>query len=155
MFAPSRTCLQPRAAQSSSLVMSAIESAAAENGIHTFPSPVSFAETVARITTALQSHGIKIFATIDQQAEAKSAGLEMLPVTLILFGNPKAGTPLMIAQPASALDLPLKAAIWQSESGHVFVSLNTASHIISRHALPPQLESNIAPPEKLIANALA
>jgi len=135
--------------------MSANESASAENGIRTLPSPVSFAETVARITSALQSHGVKIFATIDQQAEARSAGIEMLPVILILFGNPKAGTPLMVAQPTAALDLPLKAAIWQSASAEVFVSFNTAAYIIARHALPPALEANIAAAEKLITNALA
>jgi uncharacterized protein (DUF302 family) len=124
-------------------------------GILTLRSPDAFPATVARITSALASHGIKIFATIDQQAEAAAVGLTMPPVTLILFGNPKAGTPLMIAQPTSALDLPLKAAIWSSPAGEVFVSLNTASYIISRHHLPPELTANLAPVEKLIAAALA
>jgi uncharacterized protein (DUF302 family) len=124
-------------------------------GIQTLKSPDSFAGTVARLTASLQAHGIKIFATIDQQAEAAAAGLAMPPVTLILFGNPKGGTPLMVAQPTAALDLPLKAIVWESESGEVFVSFNTAGYILSRHGLPAALAANIAPPEKLIAAALA
>jgi uncharacterized protein (DUF302 family) len=125
------------------------------NGIQTLKSPDSFPGAVARLTAALQSHGIKIFATIDQQAEAAAAGLTMPPVTLILFGNPKAGTPLMIAQPTSALDLPLKAVVWAAQDGQVFVSFNTAAYLIARHHLPPSLAANIAPVEKLIAAALS
>jgi uncharacterized protein (DUF302 family) len=124
-------------------------------GILTLKSPHPFPATVSLLTSTLQSKGIKIFATLDQQAEAAAIGLQMPPVTLILFGNPKAGTPLMIAQPTSALDLPLKAAIWSSETNEVFVSLNTASYLIARHHLPADLTANIAPIEKLIASTLA
>ena len=123
-------------------------------GIQTLKSPDSFSGTVSRVTSALESHGIKIFATIDQQAEAAAVGLAMPPVTLILFGNPKGGTPLMIAEPTSALDLPLKAVVWASESGDIFVSFNTAAYLIGRHHLPAALTANIAPVEKLIAAAL-
>ncbi len=123
-------------------------------GIQTLKSPDSFSATVSRLTSALQSRGIKIFATIDQQAEAATVGLAMLPVTLILFGNPKGGTPLMVAQPTSALDLPLKALVWASDSREVFVSFNTAAYIIARHHLPAALTANIAPVEKLIATVL-
>ena len=123
-------------------------------GIHTLKSADTFAGTVFRITSALQSHDIKIFAIIDQQAEAKAVGLQMLPLTLILFGNPKAGTPLMVARPSAALDLPLKVIVWESEEGAVFVSFNTASYFIARHRLPPTLAVNIAPVEKVIAAAL-
>ena len=124
------------------------------SGIQTLKSPDSFHGTVARLTATFQSRGIKIFATIDQQAEAAAAGLTMPSVTLILFGNPKAGTPLMIAQPVSALDLPLKAVVWSAENGEVFVSFNTTAYIIARHHLPEALTANIAPVEKLIAATL-
>ncbi len=129
--------------------------AAAESaGIQTLRSPYAFPVTVTRLMSALQAHGIKIFSIIDQQVEAASAGVPMPPLTLILFGNPKAGTPLMIAKPMSGLDLPLKVIIWGAADGSVFVSFNTASYIISRHNLPPALAANIAPAEKLIAAAL-
>lgn len=123
-------------------------------GIRTIKSPDSFAGTVSRLTSALQSHGIKIFASIDQQAEAAAVGLAMPPITLILFGSPKAGTPLMIAQPASALDLPLKIAVWTSDNGEVYVSVNTTEYLIARHRLPAALAANLAPAEKIIAAAL-
>jgi uncharacterized protein (DUF302 family) len=124
------------------------------NGIRTLESRDSFPATVARLTSSLEAHDIKIFAIIDQQAEARAAGLAMPPVTLILFGNPKAGTPLMLARPTSALDLPLKAAVWESENGAVFVSFNTATYIIARHHLPDALAANLVPAEKLVAAAL-
>jgi uncharacterized protein (DUF302 family) len=124
------------------------------DGIETLGSLLSFAETVSRLVAGIESHGIRIFAKIDQQAEAAAAGLSMPPVTLILFGNPKAGTPLMIAKPVSALDLPLKVVVWQAEDGGVFVSFNTAAYIIARHRLPAALTANLAPAEKLIAAAL-
>jgi len=123
-------------------------------GIQTLKSPDSFAGTVARLIASLEAHGIKIFSTIDQQAEAAAAGLAMPPVTLILFGSPKAGTPLMVAQPTAALDLPLKAVVWASQGGDVFVSFNTAGYILARHRLPATFAPNIAPAEKLIAAAL-
>jgi len=125
-----------------------------EAGIQTIKSGHPFADTVSRLTSAFQSHGIKIFSTIDQQAEAAAAGLTMEPVTLILFGNPKAGTPLMVAQPISALDLPLKVIVWVSDNG-VFVSFNTAAYLLARHHLPAVLAANIAPAEKLIAATVA
>ena len=124
-------------------------------GIQTLKSPDTFAGTISRLTASLQSHGVKVFSVIDQQAEAAAVGLAMPPVTLILFGNPKAGTPLMIAQPTSALDLPLKAVVWASGNGEVFVSFNTAAWLISRHHLPDSLAANLAPAEKLIAAALS
>jgi len=123
-------------------------------GIRTVKSGDTFAGTVSRLAAALQSHGIKIFATIDQQAEAAAVGLAMPPVTLLLFGSPKGGTPLMIAQPTSALDLPLKVVVWQSEKGEVFVTFNAAEYVIARHQLPAALAGNIAPVEKLIAGAV-
>lgn len=126
-----------------------------DSGIVTIKSPLSFSQTVERLKTAFQSHGIKVFAVIDQQAEAKAAALDMPPMVLILFGNPKAGTPLMLAQPLSGLDLPLKALVSEAKVGEVLVSFNSTQYILKRHALPDQLGSNIAPAERLIAAALS
>ncbi len=100
---------------------------------------------------AFRQHGIRVFATIDQQAEAAAAGVAMPPATLILFGNPKAGTPLMLAQPAAGIDLPLKVFVVEAAPGEVAVIFNSATYLIERHALPPQLAANIAPAEGLIA----
>jgi uncharacterized protein (DUF302 family) len=126
-----------------------------ERGVVSLPSAYSFDDTVQRLLSAFTSHGLKIFAKIDQMAEASAAGLVMPPATLLIFGNPKAGTPLMLAQPVSALDLPLKALVTESAPGHVLVSFNTATYILQRHSLPEELSSNLAPAERLIAAAIA
>ncbi|HVX03594.1 MAG TPA: DUF302 domain-containing protein [Rhodanobacteraceae bacterium] len=123
------------------------------NGIVRFASPFSFAETVQRVLDTLSGHGIKVFATWDQRAEAAAVGLSMPPATLIVFGNPKAGTPLMLAQPESALDLPLKLLVLES-GGQVSVCFNTPDYLIRRHALPEPLSANLAPAFALIERAL-
>ncbi len=126
---------------------------AASNGIAGFTSSFSFQETVQRVLAALAEHGIKVFATWDQQAEARAVGLDMPPATLIVFGNPRAGTPLMLARPQSALDLPLKVLILES-GGQVSVCFNTPDYIIRRHALPAHLSANLSPAFALIERAL-
>lgn len=126
----------------------------ADRGIVTIASPYPFADTVQRLRSAFEGHAIKVFAVIDQQAEAKAAGLDMPPTTLLLFGNSKCGTPLMLAQPSSGLDLPLKALISEAVPGQVTVRFNDASYIVERHALPAALVNNIASASKLIENAL-
>lgn len=125
----------------------------ASSGIARFTSSFSFGQTVQRVLDALTEHRIKVFATWDQQAEARAVGLDMPPATLIVFGNPKAGTPLMLAQPESALDLPLKVLVIESD-GEVFVCFNTPDYIIRRHALPEPLSANLAPAFALIERAL-
>jgi uncharacterized protein (DUF302 family) len=122
--------------------------------IVTIKSAHSFTRTVERLAAALESHGIKIFLELDQQAEAASAGLAMPPTVLIVFGNPKAGTPLMLAQPLSGLDLPLKVLVSEAVPGAVLASFNSAQYLIRRHALPETLAANIAPAERLIAAAI-
>lgn len=124
------------------------------SGITTIQSPYAFNETVQRLQAAFAEKGIKIFATIDQHAEALTAGLNMPPTTLILFGNPKAGTPLMVAEPLSGLDLPLKALVSEAQAGEVMVSFNTASYILERHGLSADFDKNISPAESLIAATL-
>jgi uncharacterized protein (DUF302 family) len=123
-------------------------------GVVNLPSPYAFADTVHRLLTAFAEHGIRVFVVIDQQAEAAAVGLSMPPTTLIVFGNPRAGTPLMLARPQSGVDLPLKVLVSESLPGQVSVSFNAADYIIDRHALPPELASNLAPAEQLIVKAL-
>lgn len=125
-----------------------------ENGIVSLRSGFAVADTLQRLLAAFDSHGIKVFATIDQQAEAAAAGLTMPPATLVIFGNPKAGTPLMVKQPSSALDLPLKVLVTESVPGDVRVSFNATAYILQRHGLPSEFSANLAPAESLIQNAV-
>jgi len=127
----------------------------AEAGLLRFASPFPFQATVQRLLDALADRGIKVFATIDQRAEAVAVGLSMPPTTLIIFGNPKAGTPLMLANPLAGIDLPLKALVIEPTPGEVTVVINTARYLLERHALAPALEANLAPIERLFANVLA
>lgn len=130
-------------------------SSSAGAGVLRFTSPVSFDATVQRLHAAFTDRGIKVFATIDQQAEAVAVGLSMPPTTLIIFGNPKAGTPLMLTNPAAGIDLPLKALVVESVPGKVEVFINAAQYVIERHALSKTLEANLLPVERLIAGVLS
>ena len=124
-------------------------------GIVKLKSPYSFSDTVQRLLAAFAEKGIKVFATIDQQAEARAVGLSMPPTTLIIFGNPKAGTPLMLANPQAGIDLPLKVLVCEPQPDQVAVMFTAASEIIERHSLPPDLVSNLVPAEQLIAAVLS
>jgi uncharacterized protein (DUF302 family) len=97
------------------------------------------AETASKLESLLKAKGIKVFARIDQAAEAKAAGLTMRPMVLLIFGDPKAGTPLMIQHPSIAMDLPLKALVWESADGKVWLSQNSPEFLQQRHGLdtPP------------------
>jgi len=99
------------------------------------PSKFSVSETADRLESLLKSKGVKIFARIDQAAEAKSVGLSMPETELLIFGDPKAGTPLMLKFPSLALDLPLKALIWQSTDGRVWLSYNAPEYLKARHRM--------------------
>ncbi len=134
--------------------MKEISSCTDSHGVVTLKSHYSFTETVQRLLTAFTAHGIKVFATIDQRAEALAAGLQMPPATLILFGNPKVGTPLMLANPQSGIDLPLKVLISEPVPNEVIVVFNTAAYIIQRHALSVELMSNLEPAERLITSVV-
>lgn len=123
-------------------------------GIVRLHSPYPFIETVQRLLAAFADKGIKVFATIDQRAEALAVGLSLPPTTLILFGNPKAGTPLMLANPQAGIDLPLRVLVYEHAPGEVIVYFPTAAEIARRHALPPELVAHIAPAERLIAGVL-
>jgi uncharacterized protein (DUF302 family) len=124
-------------------------------GIVSIRSPYPFADTVQRLHSAFADHGVKVFASIDQRAEAAAVGLAMPPTTLIVFGSPKAGTPLMLARPLCGVDLPLKVLVSESTPGEVMVSFNAATYILERHSLPLELANNLVPAERLIAGAIA
>jgi uncharacterized protein (DUF302 family) len=124
-----------------------------ENGIVNRLSNHSVDDTVRRLKDSLAAKGITLFALIDHSGEAEKAGLKMLPTKLLVFGNPKAGTPLMVAAPSAALDLPLKILIWQDAQGKVWLSYNSAEYLKERHGLPQSLVQNIAVVETLAAAA--
>ena len=115
-----------------------------DNGMVHLSSPHSFAETLDRLESTLRARGIAEFARIDHSGEAAKVGLKMHPTQVVLFGSPKAGTPLMVATPTLAIDLPLKALVWEDAGGKVWISYNTAEYLQKRHGLPQELVANIA-----------
>ena len=121
-------------------------------GIVTRPSPFSVEETLARLQEAIRSRKLNLFAHIDHSGEARRVGLTMQEAHVLIFGSPKSGTPLMIASPLLALDLPLKALVWQSEDGRVWVSSTSPDYLRVYYALPQELISNIAGVETFCAN---
>jgi len=110
-----------------------------DNGIVTIPSHHSVDETVRRIEGALTAKGVKLFALIDHSGEAAYAGLRMPPTKLLIFGNPKAGTPWMVAAPTLAIDLPLKILVAEDAEGRVWLSYNDPAYIQARHQLPEEI----------------
>jgi uncharacterized protein (DUF302 family) len=115
-----------------------------QNGIVSIPGHHSVDETVEKLKAMLQAKGIQLFALVDHSGEAAKAGLNMPPTKLLIFGNPKGGTPLMLAAPSVAIDLPLKILIAEDAQGKVTVSYNSAEYLKERHGLPDNLLANIA-----------
>jgi uncharacterized protein (DUF302 family) len=103
-------------------------------------SPHSVPETIQRLSALLKSKGVAIFALIDHSGEAEKAGLKMRPTQLLIFGNPKKGTPLMLAAPSTAIDLPLKALVWEDADGKVWLSYNSPDYLQQRHGFPADLK---------------
>ena len=128
-------------------------SGAAENGIVRIASQHSVDDTVKKLEGILQAKGVKLFAVVDHSGEAEKAGLKMPNTKLLIFGSPKAGTPLMVASPSAALDLPLKILIAEDGEGKVWISYNAAAYLQQRHNLPANLLPNIAVIEALAANS--
>jgi uncharacterized protein (DUF302 family) len=126
----------------------------ANNGIISQPSPYLVPETIDRLAAVLQAKGIPIFVRIDQRAEAEKVGLSLRSTQLLLFGNPQAGTPLMMAEPTIALDLPLKALAWEAADGKVWLSYNDPLYLQQRFSLSNELVKNIAVIAPLINQAL-
>ncbi len=123
------------------------------DGIITIPSNHSVEETIEKLKAILQSKGITLFALIDHSREAARAGMEMRPTKLLIFGNPKGGTPVMLAAPSSAIDLPLKILIWEDVQGKVWVTYNGPMYLQERHNIPTELLPNLSVIEALAKNA--
>jgi uncharacterized protein (DUF302 family) len=123
------------------------------NGIINLPSQHSVDQTVERLKEMLQAKGVTLFALIDHSGEAARAGMTMRPTKLLIFGSPRAGTPVMLAAPTSALDLPLKLLVWEDAQGKVWISCNSPAYLQERHGVPQELLQNIAVAESLAIKA--
>ena len=124
-----------------------------EEGVVTIASRGSVDEIVDALTALLKAKGVKLFALVDHSGEAEKAGLTMPPTRLLIFGSPKAGTPLMLASPSAALDLPLKILVAEDSQGRAWISYNSADYMRERHGLPQALMAKIAVVETLAAAA--
>jgi uncharacterized protein (DUF302 family) len=124
-----------------------------EEGIVKIPSRHSVDETVDKLTTILKSKEVTLFALIDHSGEAEKVGMKMPPTKLLIFGNPKGGTPLMLASPSVAIDLPLKILVAEDAQGQVRISYNSAEYLKERHGFPQNLLQNIAVVQTLAAAA--
>jgi uncharacterized protein (DUF302 family) len=124
-----------------------------EEGIVKIPSRHSVDQTVDKLAAILRSKGVTLFALVDHSGEAERAGLKMPPTKLLIFGNPKGGTPLMLAAPSAAIDLPLKILVAEDAQGKVWISYNSVEYLKERHGLPDNLSPNIALVDKLAIEA--
>jgi uncharacterized protein (DUF302 family) len=110
-------------------------------------------QTVERLKEILEAKGVTLFALVDHSGEAEKVGMKMRPTKLLVFGSPKAGTPLMQAAPSVAIDLPLKLLVWEDQQGKVWISCNSPEYLKERHGLPQDLLQNIAVAGILAAKA--
>jgi uncharacterized protein (DUF302 family) len=124
-------------------------------GLATVRSAFGVSDAIARIERAVTAAGMKVFARIDQAAEAHAVGLTMRPAIVVLFGNPKAGTPLMAARPTVAIDLPLKALVWEDAAGTAWLTYNTPDLLVRRHGLDAALARTLAPAGELLRRAVS
>jgi uncharacterized protein (DUF302 family) len=122
-------------------------------GLINIPSNHSVDEIVTKLEGILQAKGITLFALVDHSGEAAKAGMKMRPTKLLIFGNPRAGTPVMLAVPSSAIDLPLKILVWEDDQGKVWITYNSPTYLQTRHNLPADLLQNIAVIEPLAKTA--
>src|SRR5271165_207751 len=126
----------------------------AENGLIHLASVHSVDQTLQRLEDLLKQKGVALFARVDHSGEAAKVGLEIRPTKLLIFGSPKAGTPLMQAAPTVAIDLPLKALFWQDAEGKVWLTYNDPAYLQQRHGIPAELLPNIAGVAGLFAKAV-
>jgi uncharacterized protein (DUF302 family) len=124
-----------------------------EKGITNTLSNHSVDQTVENLKRILQAKRVTLFALVDHSGEAEKAGMKMLPTKLLIFGSPKAGTPVMLAAPSIALDLPLKILIWDDGKGKVWISYNSAAYLQQRHSVPQEFVQNLAVVDALAAKA--
>jgi uncharacterized protein (DUF302 family) len=116
-------------------------------------SPDAFTPTLERIANAIESHGMTIFARVDHAAGARSVGLAMPPTIVLYYGNPKGGTPLMLASPRAALDLPLRVLVRESEDGHAVVAFHPAATVMKHAGVPDQLAGKLDPAQQILVAA--
>jgi uncharacterized protein (DUF302 family) len=124
------------------------------NGVLQVASKYSVDATVQRLESVLAERGIRVFALIDHSGEAEKVGMKMPPTKLVIFGNPKGGTPVMVAAPSVAIDLPLKALVAEDAEGKVWVSYNSPEYLQQRHGVPEELLKNIAVVGALVSKAV-
>jgi uncharacterized protein (DUF302 family) len=136
------------------LNFSSIGGASAEDTVR-LESPYSFADTLTGLQSTLEGKGFRIFATIDHRAAARSVGLGLPPMTVVVYGNPKGGTPLMLAAPDFALELPLRVLVREDQQGRVYVAYNASTTLEGKHGLPGGMAQQLASAEAVIAGALA
>ena len=122
-------------------------------GIINIPTSHSVDQTVEKLKAVLHAKGVHLFALVDHSGEAEKVGMKMRPTKLLIFGNPKGGTPVMQGTPSIAIDLPLKILIWEDGQGKVWVSYNSPAYLQERHGVPQELLQNIAVLEALAAKA--
>jgi uncharacterized protein (DUF302 family) len=122
-------------------------------GLRILPTQHRVADVLARIESLARARGLTVFARIDFSGDAARAGLALRPTGLVMLGSPKAGTPLMMANPTVAIDLPLKVLVWEDADGHAWVAYNEAEYLQTRHHFPPELTKNIAALGALAATA--
>jgi uncharacterized protein (DUF302 family) len=125
-----------------------------DNGLIHLKSPYSVPETLKRLESVLQGRNLTVFARVDHSGEAEKAGLKMRPTQLIIFGSPQAGTPLMVASPTLAIDLPLKALAWEDVDGQVWLTYNSPEYLKQRHKVPNELVKNITGVGALLEKAV-
>ena len=125
-----------------------------DRGLVQVPSPYPVDETLKRLQSVLAERKVQVFALIDHSGEAEKVGLKMRPTKVLIFGNPKGGTPLMVAAPSLAIDLPLKVLIAEDENGKTQVTYNTPEYLQQRHSVPEDLIKNIAVVGGLVATAV-
>ncbi|MBZ5720965.1 MAG: DUF302 domain-containing protein [Acidobacteriia bacterium] len=125
-----------------------------DNGVVHDPSPSSVPETLQKLEAVLAARGLTVFARVGHSGEAEKIGLNMRPTQLLIFGSPKAGTPLMVAAPSLAIDLPLKVLAWEDEQGKVWLSYNSPEYLKQRHQVPESLIKNIAGVGALVQKAV-
>jgi uncharacterized protein (DUF302 family) len=124
------------------------------DGVISKPSPYSVDETIRRLDEVVRGKGLTVFSRIDHRAGAREVGLEMQDEQVIIFGNPRAGTPLMVARPLVGLDLPLRVLVWRASDGRVWASYQDGAFIAKRYGLPDGLEKNLAAVAALVDAAL-
>jgi len=125
-----------------------------ENGLLQAARRYTVDETVDRLKAILAERGVQVFALVDHSGEAEKVGMKMRPTKLLIFGSPKGGTPVMLAAPSVAIDLPLKALVAEDEAGKVWISYNSPEYLQQRHRIPQDLVKNIAGVGTLVAKAV-